>query len=143
MGREAQIQATGCSYTVAAGDYALGSAVNCLYSVGMGYEAMKSATNCSNSVFIGSGAGKNATNSSYCAAFGPNSTVANNSQYRYAYGYGVTNNVADYSHVFGHQGTNYYAAITKNGSCFHGPVILSSPQGDLSMGSFTNGPSQL
>lgn len=104
---------------------------------------MTGAVNCPDSTFVGDASGWGGwqaplTNAAYCGGFGAYATVPNNSQYRFAYGYRTVNDVKDYSHVFGHLGTNY-CVISKDVAQFNVPVIVPA-SGDIPMGSYTNSP---
>jgi hypothetical protein len=156
IGSEAQLQAANCYYTVAVGYLAQQNATNSYNAVALGMCAQRGQYNSpgavaigisaqgysaggTNSVYIGAYAGADTVAAPYCAGFGPYTTVQPNSQYRYAYGVAVTNNVADFSHVFGHLGMNY-CAISKDEARFNVPITTTNAPGDISMGSYTNSP---
>lgn len=92
---------------------------------GYGIGAGTNSVGLSNCIFVGQYAGSNIANASYCAAFGPGASVTSSAQYRFAYGVCTFNGdeVGNYSHVFGHLGTNY-VAFTKDGAHFYTPLTL-------------------
>ena len=139
VGYCAQTCAANAPGTVAVGYFSQWGVSGCNGAVGIGPTTMVAATNCSYSTFVGAGMGAPPLNNApYCGGFGAYATVPNDSQYRFAYGYQTVNNVTNFSHVFGHLGTNY-CAITKDVAAFYVPVTVPAG-GDIPMGSFTNSP---
>jgi hypothetical protein len=100
-----------------------------------GYQAAGGAVDSGASFAAASYALYAATN---CGGFGRKVCILSDSQYRYAYGDSVTNDVGNYSHVFGHAGAKY-CAFTKDAANFYVPVTVPV-SGDIPMGSYTNSP---
>jgi hypothetical protein len=92
-------------------------------AAGLGEQAGTNTVGAVNSIFIGPDAGYNATGAFNSAVFGAFSTIPPGAQYQFVYGALLTNSAASFSHLFGHQHTNY-VAFTKDGAFFYVPIKL-------------------
>lgn len=101
------------------GNLTVGGFVN---AAGFGEQAGTNTVGAVNSIFIGDDAGYDATNAFASAVFGAFSTIPPGAQYQFVYGaYMTTNGATDFSHMFGHLGTNY-VVFTKDGAFFNVPI---------------------
>jgi len=100
---------------------------------GFGEQAGMNTVGATNSIFVGYDAGANATGAFNSAVFGAFSTIPSGARYQFVYGAHLTNGAPDFSHLFGHLGTNY-VAFTKDGASFYVPITLVA--GNLTL---TNG----